>query len=514
MWNRVSRSGVVLVFIAALYALWLWQPSIPLTGDQKTYISIALEMRERSEWIVPYLFDRPNFLKPPLQYWATLVGWKLFGFSVFGTLFPSLFALLVSSALVRELSVDRSWLRALYFSATVSVMTYGTTAQMEIWLVLFYLASWYFYLRNRWGIAWVCAGVMAWIKGPLYPVLWALGVMVHEFQQGRGRQTITWQRVAWVLVGTAVGLLWYLLAARTHSQDMMNEFMMRENVGKLSTRQGSPLGLWGEFLGTLFPMLLWWAASMGSRGFRSVWSSQKRIWIPYALIPALFFTVFPYRVNTYLFILVPLAIWCMRTEPPDLPAWGRRVLSLTSVLIGCVFLIAVFRLHQGEWISTLLMWGFVVAVLVWVYGHLRLSPHGVGLGALLWVTGIRILGADLGERELAPLRSAHANASTEVAYVLQAEDIWHEYGWVSVALRRPVRLLRSDTEMSAFLEKGGLLILNEEQRSQSSMLQCEDWSRLKRRLKFPVSELLMKGLSFHDPALRRKFQLCRRTGAR
>ena len=45
-----------LIWILAAYVPLLWEMMIPFTGDQKTYIAIAMEMRERGEWLQPLLF--------------------------------------------------------------------------------------------------------------------------------------------------------------------------------------------------------------------------------------------------------------------------------------------------------------------------------------------------------------------------------------------------------------------------------------------------------------------------
>jgi 4-amino-4-deoxy-L-arabinose transferase-like glycosyltransferase len=513
MWIRSLQKAGVLPAIGVLYLFGLWNSSVPLTGDQKTYVSIAMEMRSRSEWLIPQLFDRANFLKPPFQYWATLLGWKALGFNVFATLFPSVLALLGSAVLVRALSPDRSWTRALLFSGTLSVMTYGTTAQMEIWILLFYLLCWHLLLQGRWVSAWLSAGIMAWIKGPLYPVLWAGGVACHGLMREGRRFRISRKQAAGVAAGTGVGLLWYGLAARTHLEQMLDVFMMRENVGKWSTRQGTALGLWSEFLATLFPMLPWFVASLFTKEFRTALRDQRSFWISYGLLPALFFTFFPYRVSTYLFILVPVAVWCIAVTPGAMGPRLRGILTSVTAIVGITLLGLLWRLHEGDWISTPLMIGFALAIALWIHGHARLQVEWVGAGALLIVTAVRLLGAELGERDLNSLRAAWSTRPGEVGYALQGEDIWHEFGQVSVALGVPVQLLRTEEDRNLFLARGGLLVLNDEQSDLAQGLRCDPWSRMRRRLKFPVRDLFLKGLSFQDRSLRRTFLLCRAPGS-
>jgi 4-amino-4-deoxy-L-arabinose transferase-like glycosyltransferase len=239
-----------------------------MTGDQKVYLSIALEMRERAEWLIPYLFGEANFLKPPLQYWATLAGWSVFGLGLFGALFPSVLALVGCSFLVGRIRNTDSWIPMIFFGSTLASMTYGTTAQMEVWVVFFYLLAWFLALKGRLGTAFVAVGVLSWVKGPLYPVLWGVSWILYQFLEGRSKEVLSLRFFGKALLGVAVGLSWFVAAAAKFPDEVMGVFFRRENLEKLNTSQGTAFGLWAEFLGTLFPLLPWLLVSIGDASVR------------------------------------------------------------------------------------------------------------------------------------------------------------------------------------------------------------------------------------------------------
>src|SRR3989338_3129366 len=67
MANLLWRFPGYLVWAAAAYMIMAGSMSVPLTGDQKVYVSTAMEMREHGQWLQPLLFGEPSYYKPPFQ---------------------------------------------------------------------------------------------------------------------------------------------------------------------------------------------------------------------------------------------------------------------------------------------------------------------------------------------------------------------------------------------------------------------------------------------------------------
>jgi 4-amino-4-deoxy-L-arabinose transferase-like glycosyltransferase len=509
MIQNFRHRGWVYLLIFVMYAYGLGWYSVPLTGDQKTYVSIAMEMRQRIEWLIPYLFDTPNFLKPPLQYWATLVGWKIFGFNLWGALMPSVFALLFSGYWVSRISKSKSSLPVAAFAATIGTLTYGTTAQMEIWIVLFYLWSWTWWLEGKTTRALLICGLMSLIKGPLYPVLFVLSIILESILRKNRDRIFNVRFLGSLLLGVIVGLSWYFLVATTPSRDaLLNQFLKRENMGKISTPHGTPWGLWGEFFFTLFPIMVLVFFSFFTEEFKSAWSQNKRFWISYALIPALFFTFFPYRVNTYLYLLTPLAVWILVECEPGLTRFKTKMFYASGAF-GLPLILMAFRLAAGSWFRMELGALLILATLAWVWFHARGKAGGVVLCSLFMVNLIRLGAVEMGERDLHGLReyrSAHPGG--QLAYVMTEEDIWHEYGTISAALGEVIPVYRDLEKARNGLQRGYSLILSDEQIGIATGLQCLPWTRSKKRIKFPISKLLFHGLSVGDSDLVRTYQIC------
>jgi len=520
MIRRLIESPFLYLLIFLYYAIGLTGFSVPLTGDQKVYLSIALEMREKGEWLIPQLFHEANFLKPPFQYWATLMGWKIFGLSLFGALLPSVIAMMgaiyfinhISWQISRQISKNGSKIPGLVFAATIGTMTYATTAQMEIWIVFFYVAAWSQFLKKEYFSALFLVGMMAWVKGPLYPVLWVMSVALWYFLEKDFKSFFKSKFLMSLGLGVVVGLAWYAAAAQTHLQEMLNVFLLRENVGKMQTGQGSPIGLWSEFLYSIFPVVFLFAAELTSSETRSKIWTNRNFYISYAAIPALFFTFFPYRVNTYLYLLMPAVALMMGESEEEIKNPIARGISSVVVFLSVALSFLLYRLMMGHWIGPELAVPMMILFLVWGFFSTTWNKSSVAMLSLILVSLIRVAAVQIGEKDVYGLRSFHeAHPQTPLAYWIEGKDIWHEFGLMSAAMGQPIGWFDQKADLESFLKQGGAVIYQDEMVPTVSDLKCEDWWRLKRRTKFPLQKLLTEGVEFGDPSLMRKYVICTAT---
>lgn len=494
--------------ILLVYITGLWGTSIPLTGDQKVYLSAALEMYSEKKWIIPTLFGDPNFLKPPFQYWATIVGWKVFGLSVFGAILPSVLALVTGSFLTfrisKKLDLEEPSLAAILFASTLGTMTYGSTAQMEIWIVLFLLGAWYAVLSSRLILAFVMVGIMAWVKGPLYPVLWTLSLIVWNWRVLK--TTKFWFALT---IGIGVGLSWYILAAQTHRDEMVRQFFYTENLGKLGTHQGSVLNLWSEFIFSLFPwgIILLVGAFQGKT--RKAWKQNQKFYLSYSVVGAIFFTFFPYRVNSYLYFLTP--VMAMLASEIKFEEKSKIKLLILGIYIA-LFVVAAFlliQLYAGEWLGIEIVLSALAAFLVYLVGIWKLDWKYVAVGSLLFVNIVRVSAVQIGEKDVFDLKSYVASKPGNIAYYIESKDIWHEYGLISSALGQEIKRIYHREELDSFLAQGGSVIFQDDQGAlRTSNLNCVLWQRVKRRMKFPIEKMLREGIRWGDAEVMRANYIC------
>lgn len=300
--------------------------SVPLTGDQKVYLSTAIEMENSGSTLIPLLFGEPSYYKPPLQYWATIAGIRQWGFSLFGALLPSVLvawiaALSIGGIATRLFPENRGLgTRAgLWFLACLGTATYGITAQMEIYLVAINSLCWLLALmyldrtpverlRNPWALylAWIVAGVGAWAKSPLYSALWGIGFWVHLAFNREWREFKNPHHWLAFVAGSVVGASWFILVLNLDGESFVSQYFLRETLNKGGGNGGTIAELWQGLLVSSLP----WAtlALLGAARFLKAGSRNLTGWVIGSSLPAaVFFTVYPYRISPYLYVLVPTA---------------------------------------------------------------------------------------------------------------------------------------------------------------------------------------------------------------
>jgi 4-amino-4-deoxy-L-arabinose transferase-like glycosyltransferase len=137
----------ILVFLGALLlhvsGTWL----IPLVDrDEPRFAEASREMRERSDFVIPYFNDKFRFDKPAFIYWTQIASYHFFGENDFAARFPSVVAAALTAMLLygwgRGMGDERvGWWAAIIFTLCVQVFLHARAAVADMWLVFFVTAA-------------------------------------------------------------------------------------------------------------------------------------------------------------------------------------------------------------------------------------------------------------------------------------------------------------------------------------------------------------------------------------
>ncbi|MBU6375209.1 MAG: glycosyltransferase family 39 protein, partial [Bdellovibrionales bacterium] len=291
----------IVMAVALAYLPFAGWMSVPWTGDQKVYLSTAIEMEQQRSLLVPYLFGEPSYYKPPLQYWSTLAGFRSFGFSLWGAFVPSVLATLVAALAIASIarrlfpSNDSDAPRvasraALWFLGCLGTATFGVAAQMEIYLVALGFTAWALALsyldqspRSRfkkpWALygAYLTVGALAWVKSPLYSVLWVFGYVVLLIFRREWREFRNLHFYLALTFGSLLGASWYLAILEVDRERFVSDYILRETLSKQSGNAGTPIDLWLALLGFSIPFVLLAVGALVSSTLKSSRASFRRL---------------------------------------------------------------------------------------------------------------------------------------------------------------------------------------------------------------------------------------------
>jgi 4-amino-4-deoxy-L-arabinose transferase-like glycosyltransferase len=181
----LATRNFILIFFGALLLHVAGTWIIPLVDrDEPRFAEASREMRERSDYVIPYFNDKYRFDKPALIYWTQIASYSLFGENDFAARFPSAVAAALTALILyawgRRFDGERTgWWAAIIFTLCLQVFVHAKASVADMWLVFFVAAAhWagFELLRNPtderrlkyWRLAfYVALGVGFLAKGPL-----------------------------------------------------------------------------------------------------------------------------------------------------------------------------------------------------------------------------------------------------------------------------------------------------------------------------------------------------------
>ena len=373
--DTVSRAllwALATLFVARLLSLGLY-PLMDTT--EARYGDIARRMVERSDWVTPWFTDaEPFWGKPPLSFWATALGFKLFGINEFAGRLPHLILAIGVAAATWRYAAQQShriaWHAVALLSASLLFVVSSGAVMTDMALTLgttLVMVGFWFALRDNVGKTWPWQLLMAsgfviglLAKGPLALVL--CGAPIGIWLIWQRRLLDGWRRIAWVRILLLVLLLslpWYVMA-ELRTPGFLNYFLVGEHFQRFLTsgwsgdRYGSAHafprgGIWvlGFFALTPWPFLLLPLAFFRRRQQNlttvpTVNNGEGMYLLLWALWPCVFFTLSGNIIWTYVLPGLPaLAIWAALWTSRQSGQGTERLLTAgvwicTATLVVCV----------------------------------------------------------------------------------------------------------------------------------------------------------------------------------
>lgn len=225
-------------------------PLLPV--DETRYLTVAMEMRQSGDWLLPTLNHAPYSHKPPLLFWLINIVWTVAGENVAAarivSFMTSTATVLLTAAFAKKLYPENktaSETAPLLLMASPAFMIYGGLIMfdflMTVFILLALMALWKA-LRDgpslkTWALFGLATGGAVLAKGPIVlvhvlPVAlagpWIAG---HERKFPKG----SWYAglAAGIGIATTVGLSWAIPAALSGGEEFARMIFWEQSAGRM-----------------------------------------------------------------------------------------------------------------------------------------------------------------------------------------------------------------------------------------------------------------------------------------
>lgn len=346
-----------------LITLWLGvsvivlitRPLLPV--DETRYLSVAWEMWQRQDFLVPYLNARVYSHKPPLLFWLIHAVWSVTGVHSWSArLLPPVLALLVivqSTALARYLWPDLAteirrsvpWLLlgGWFFILFMSLV------QFDLLLTVLVLLAWQGLLmaddwpRCSWLLTGIATGLGVLAKGPVvFLFVLPVALLAPWWRSEAGKRHGYFGLIASLVIAAVIALAWALPAGMAGGEVYREAIFWGQSAGRVvdSFAHRSPWWLYLLALPLmLLPWLFWPVIWRGLRSTGQVLDERGTKFILAVVLPALLvFSLISGKQAKYILPILPLLVLLLArllvvAGQPDSVLRGLRRITLSSVVL-------------------------------------------------------------------------------------------------------------------------------------------------------------------------------------
>jgi 4-amino-4-deoxy-L-arabinose transferase-like glycosyltransferase len=323
--DGLKTYGWILLWLSLLLTALVSRPPLPI--DETRYLSVAWEMWQSQQFLVPHINGIPYSHKPPLLFWLIGAGWSIFGVNEWSARLTApifgLFVVLLAIRLSRMLWPDEKKLHKTIpylLLGTCFWSFYGTLTMFDMLIACFSIVAWMSLWSEQGKRSYLCwilfgaatgLGILA--KGPvilvyiLPPALlapwWMEKGNVHSWTGWYGGLILA------ITAGIMLALTWAIPAAIAGGEQYGQAILFGQTAGRVVQSFAHQRPFYWYLL--LLPLLFFpWAFCL------PVWSGIKRMQLTapvkfcLSIIgPAfLLFSVISGKQVHYLLPLVPVAL--------------------------------------------------------------------------------------------------------------------------------------------------------------------------------------------------------------
>lgn len=360
--NRTDRYYILFLFLVfALLLFGLGTYGLAETSEAR-YAEISREMFLSGDYLNPELLGIFHFHKPPITYYITTLGYRVFGINEWGARFFLQVAVIIQLLLVYGLAnllyKNRkvAFLSGLVYFSMPIVLISSRNLTTDAYLTTFILGAiycWQLYVSHKKTMAlyafYILIGIALLTKGPV-ALLFIIAYIIIEKIIFKRNWKISLHHVLGILLCLSIGASWYVLVT-VENPKLWDYFIQKQLVSRMnadSFNRAKPIWYYALLLtGLLFP---WWINI--AQNFRSKFNSFKRLSEPglvllyCSLTMLLIFSAFTTKLILYILPMFWMPAVFIAAQVPKINRIAGKFISLTYLVLIALLSLGVI----GIWI--------------------------------------------------------------------------------------------------------------------------------------------------------------------
>lgn len=377
-------------------------------------------MAANNDFINPTLLGIYHYHKPPVTYWITALGYKIFGINEFGARFFLQIAILLQLLLVYKIAQllykDKiiSFLSALIYFSFPLVLISSRNLTTDAYLTTFIMAAIYFWLarlertKGIWSLYafYGCLSLAILTKGPVALLFVLIFIIVRRYIF-RQKVKTSLHGIFGLLLFLGISLSWFVLLLN-HNPSFLNYFLGRQLEDRIisnSYDRGKPFYYFLLLLpALLFPwIILPFTMTVGKwkNFFRR--KNESTVLAFTSLILILIFSLFKTKLVLYILplfwmVAILIAKKLIMAKPSILNAIKSIYAGFFLLMVLAILLIYFYDILD-VYISIALVVCAIVTVSIWLIFYLKLKKENpintgllaAGFSGVLLLTGMFFL---------------------------------------------------------------------------------------------------------------------------
>jgi 4-amino-4-deoxy-L-arabinose transferase-like glycosyltransferase len=302
------RAAIAAAAFAALCVVYLY--GLARTGligpDEPRYAAIGRHMAASGDWLMPVLWGKPWFEKPPLLYWMTAVGFRC---GLGPDLAPRVPVALISLGFVwffwtrlrRPFGEQAAAIAALMLAASGGWLAFSRVAVPDLPLAAIFSAAMLLLMTAEGCLAFAVAGALlglAVLAKALVPLVLVLPALWFRRRQ--------WPRLALALsVAFAVAIPWYAAMYARAGRAFLDELFLRQQFARFFTPERQHVQPFWFYVPVLLLAMLPWTPALALLNRRILGERYVPFLAAWAIWGLVFFSAATNKLPGYVLPLLP-----------------------------------------------------------------------------------------------------------------------------------------------------------------------------------------------------------------